>query len=322
MAISAVHGLPGKGKSLFASYYGIYLANKYEKNLCTNFYLNPDNLAYYCRVMGYKWFLDNIGNGIVHYIDTNTDVADILSIKKSIVLLDEAGIYLPARSHSKTPASLLRDLCQIRHDSSHLIYVSQNQRQVEIALRNLTEEVFHCNGITVYSKELGNEKLLMKTVHRFTTDAYEQWLADPKIRKNPIKTKILANKTWRSYLNSSDCFLFRVYSSFGRFEEQSSYQSSSLSYDFLTQSQLDFRSKPTKYFPKIVGNSRFKYHPLLWFIRYLFKQFPASKLDFVVNLDAKIQSRLGNRKSFTRLEKLIIRFLFVILGLFSWHLIF
>ncbi len=140
MGISAIYGKPGKGKSHFATFYGIYLANFYEKKLVSNFFFDEERLALYCKLMGYRWLLDNLGTGIVFYIDCDKALSDILSIKDSIVLLDEAAIFLPARgSANNTPKQVIKDLVQVRHDSQYLIYLCQNETQVDSFLRNLTE---------------------------------------------------------------------------------------------------------------------------------------------------------------------------------------
>jgi len=284
MGISAIYGKPGKGKSHFATFYGIYLANLYEKKLVSNFFFDPDKLALYCKLMGYSWLAENLNNGIIYYIDCEKSLSDILSIKDSIVLLDEAAIFLPSRgsSHS-TPKQVIKDLVQVRHDSQYLIYLCQNETQVDSFLRNLTEEIFHCNGQSKWCKKLRNQRLFWKTVHLFPPDHYAQWIADPKLRKNPFKTRILATKSWTGMLTVSDLLLFQVYDSFNRLENQH--------LQLGRGDKLSYQVLPGQKFPYIVGNNPYKFHRLSWLISFVFSKIP----DFVLPLNdvLLLETKLG-----------------------------
>jgi hypothetical protein len=54
MGVSAIYGLPGRGKSLFSTYIGFYLAEKYQKAIVSNFPFKPVALARYFQLMGYQ----------------------------------------------------------------------------------------------------------------------------------------------------------------------------------------------------------------------------------------------------------------------------
>jgi hypothetical protein len=296
MGISAIYGLPGKGKSLFSTFYGFYLAEKYEKQLVSNFFFQPEKVAQYYKLMNYQWLLNNLDKGIIHYISCEDSLSEILSIKDSIILLDEAAIYLPARgSTHNTPKQLMKDLCQVRHDSQYLIYICQNEKQVDSFLRNLTEEIFHCNGISVWDKKLRNQKLVYKITHLFTVDKYEQWLADPKLRKNPIKTRALATKSWTGVLTTADMFLFSLYDSFNRLENQTLE---------LNQGELGYVKRDDTKFPVIAGKHNYRCHRFSWFIALLFTKMPDNFLPRILNWDKQL-ARIPSR--FNPYEKFIIR---------------
>jgi hypothetical protein len=280
MGISAIYGKPGKGKSHFATFYGIYLANFYEKKLVSNFFFDPERLALYCKLMGYRWLLEHLNAGIIYYIDCDRNLSDILSIKDSIVLLDEAAIFLPARgSANNTPKQVIKDLVQVRHDSQYLIYLCQNESQVDSFLRNLTEEIFHCNGQSKWSRKLRNQELFWKTVHLFPPDHYQQWVSDPKLRKNPIKTRILATKSWTGMLSISDMLLFQVYDSFNRLEAQH------LELGQDSDRALAYRETLYSAFPTITGDIPHRFHRLSWLIAFLFPQIPDAALPLKDFLD-------------------------------------
>jgi hypothetical protein len=296
MGISAIYGLPGRGKSLFSTFYGFYLAEKYEKQLVSNFFFQPEKVAQYCKLMNYQWLLNNLDKGIIHYISCEDSLSEILSIKDSIILLDEAAIYLPARgSTHNTPKQLMKDLCQVRHDSQYLIYICQNEKQVDSFLRNLTEEIFHCNGISVWDKKLRNQKLIYKITHLFTVDKYEQWLADPKLRKNPLKTKVLATKSWTGVLTTADMFLFSLYDSFNRLEDQTLE---------LNQGELGYIKPDDAKFPVIAGQHNYRCHRFSWLIALLFTKLPDNFLPRILKWDKQL-ARIPNR--FNPYERFILR---------------
>ena len=299
MGISAIYGKPGKGKSHFATFYGIYLANLYEKKLVSNFFFDPDKLALYCKLMGYRWLLENLNKGIIYYIDCDKSLSDILSIKDSIVLLDEAAIFLPARGSSyNTPKQIIKDLVQVRHDSQYLVYLCQNEAQVDSFLRNLTEEIFHCNGQSKWSRKLRNQELFWKTVHLFIPEHYAQWVADPKLRKDPLKTRLLATKSWTGMLSVADLLLFQVYDSFNRLENQHLQmgRGDALSYQVLRNQK----------FPCIVGINLHKFHCLNWLVSFLFPKIPDAVLPLkdVLKLIQLVEKRIP--ANLNRLEQRIV----------------
>lgn len=224
MPISAIYGLPGKGKSLFATFYAFHMAEKYHKSVVSNYWFAPSKLAFYCKVMNYKWLCENLDKGIIHYISAEKSLADMLYVRDSIVLLDEAGIWIPAKGRmdgeGSIPKKLLAGLCQSRKRSQYLIYICQSPAQVDASIRELTEEVFYANGISVWSEELRNQKLFYKACHMFVPENFVQWSRDPKLKKNPLKTRILATKSWAGAVSASDRISFDIFDSFTELDKQ------------------------------------------------------------------------------------------------------
>ncbi len=228
MSIAAVYGKQRRGKSLFATFYGLHLAEQYQKKLVTNFPLIPDNVAKYCRLMGYKWLPKAIEKGALCFVPTRQteDLINLFKQKNTVIVADEMAVYLPSRGSTyNTPIELREAIVQVGHDFQHLIYIAQNPEQVDTALRSQAEEVFQCNGMLKYSAALKNDALVWKSTHRMEPDSYQVWLSDPKIRRNPLKVKLLASKSWLGFLSCADLFQFQLYDSFTKLTKQQTTES-------------------------------------------------------------------------------------------------
>jgi hypothetical protein len=216
-----IFGKMGSNKTHFATYYALLLANKYKKKIVANYLFHPDNLMQYCQNMGYSWLVENLSKPepLIYYCDIeNGGMDNILSLQDSIVLFDEIALYVPARgsgSVTTKTSKFHKDLTQIRHRFIYLIAIAQNHQQIDSAIKNLSEETFHCDGITFHDEKLGTKKLYYKIVNRFIPDNYEIWVANPRLRRNPIKTKIMSTKSFSGLLTTADVDLFGVYPSFG-----------------------------------------------------------------------------------------------------------
>lgn len=220
MAVLAVCGLPGKGKSWVLVYYALYLAEKHQRNVVCNFWLDLNKVAIYCRMMNYSWLLSQLPKGVINFIDANTNLSDLLVIRESIICLDEAGIFLFAREFAKTPRELLSALFQSRKYGQDILYACQYYSQVDVILRDLTEEVFYCNGTTSFDTKLRRDKLIIKNFHLFNVESFQQYKSDPKLKKNPIKTRLLATKSFTGMLSASEEYIFELYDSFTELEKQ------------------------------------------------------------------------------------------------------
>lgn len=298
MSIAAVYGRQRRGKSLFALFYGVYLSEKYQKRLVTNFPLNPIKLAHYCRMMGYHWLSKHLSDGALVYlrIRETSDLIRLFRYPNTIIVADELAVYLPARGSSyNTSVELRESFVQVGHAYQHLIFIAQNPEQVDFALRSQVEEIFYADGMLSYSKALNNDALRMKNVKRFEPDSWEVFSKDPKIRRNPIKSKLISTKNWFGLLSCSDTFQFQIYESFTKLNEQEvSDQSDSLRYikkkDWLWVSS---------------GTNPHNYsHFLSWLITLFFNWMPGSFLDDLMRID----SMLSKFKSLNPLERKILKF--------------
>ena len=283
MGVSAIYGLPGRGKSLFSTYIGFHLAEKYQKAIVSNFPFKPLALARYFQLMGYRWLSENLEKGIIFYADTRGKPEQLLNIflvPDSIILWDEVGSDLPSRGAIyNTPKKLLECLYQVRHEAQYLFVIAQNESQIDFALRNLVEEIFHCDGYRSYSPKLKNEQLDFKFVYRFDPDSYQVYLNDPKIRKNPLKCRVLANKCWQGWLSCMDGFSFYLYDSFTKLSQQS------LASD---KSWLFYESIEGFPLKRIVGKNPYKIHELNKATTILMKWLPSPFLTKLLKLDKKL----------------------------------
>ncbi len=312
MSIAAVYGKQRRGKTLFATFYALHLAEEYEKCLVANFPFKLDNLARYCRLMNYKWLGNNIEKGGIRFIKCNDtpDLVKLFKIPNSIILADEMAVYLPSRGSSwNTPVELREALVQVGHEFQHLIYIAQNQEQVDTALRSQCEEIFHANGKLKYSKQLKNDALIWKSIHRFETDGYQIYNNDAKIRRNPIKVRILANKSWTGIPSCADTFIFNIYDSFTKLSNQSS-KNDHNSLKYLKIKDWAWVSN---------GNNPWKTHQFSDIIAKLFKLLPGFMIEKIIALD----KNLSEFKGFTALELKIIKWggwtigIMIILGLIT-----
>ena len=299
--ISAVHGYPGSGKSRFAIWYCLELAEKYQKRIVANFPFNLPNLAKYCRLMNYRWLVENLDRKIIIYVPTLGNKEDIISFfafPDSILLWDEVAKDLPSRGSTyNTPRKVIEALVEIRHERQYLIYISQNDKQIDSQLRNLTEEYYHCIGILTYSRQLRSEQMVMKTVHRFLPDNYQVYLGDPKVRRNPIKVKILAAKSWRGFLNGCDVLLFDLYESLKKLESQSVGSSNfPLAYA---------KTSKGKFYVAVGRNPYNKFHSYQKYVTWFLTKLPSKFLPWVLKLD----KYFCKYPRFNSMEKFVIKFL-------------
>ena len=208
MPFTAIYGLPGRGKSLLMLQRGLILAEKYQLRIVSNFQLDPLQLAYYCKINNYKWLLENIPKGIIYYVSANRNFAQFLQITNAVILLDEMGLYA------------FNAVANNRKRLQHIIYAAQYPSQVHSSIHQICSEILYAEGIAVWCDKLRNDKLLFKDVHLFKPSEFEVWFRDPKVRKNPIKSIVLAEKHWKGVISAFDAQTFRVFDSFGLLEKQ------------------------------------------------------------------------------------------------------
>src|SRR3712207_2524163 len=67
------------------------------------------------------------------------ELSDIVNVRNALILIDEAGIYLPAQAWKSIPFEFIRQLRQHRHDGLDLWYTAQDMQDVATYLRRITQ---------------------------------------------------------------------------------------------------------------------------------------------------------------------------------------
>jgi hypothetical protein len=259
MTIIGIFGAIGSGKSHSQLKYGLMYADKREKQIVANFALNVKEVYRYACLPAYldsflgsfRYELHKLiyvlsssfkkaigkkpkkftfkpmlpflkeqiekGRGISWII--NPENLQDLMIPESVVLLDEAGIFLNAREFAKTPKELLSDLAQSRKDGVDLIYCAQFDEQIDKQLRLLTQFFWYCSGMTFWNKKMRRPELKFKNVHIFDAATFKEWYYNPKARTNGIKTRFAyAIDTFSGALTGADKQIFNCFNSFTRLD--------------------------------------------------------------------------------------------------------
>jgi hypothetical protein len=258
MSIIAIVGNIGSGKSFTQLKTGIEYAETRQKSIVANFPINTDALKKVClqpknsgklwwylyyesrkfisimiaALLGkkyksprfkikYPWILKLIETNKVHYISSVCDLNDLMRIPESVVLLDEAGVFLNSREFAKTPKELLVNLAQSRKDGIDLIYAAQFDDQVDRQFRMLTQFFVHCSSLSYWDNKLRRPRLFYKNIKWFIADHYYDWNADIKAKTNPIKTRFAyATKVESGLLNNFDEMIFDCFDSFRRLDKE------------------------------------------------------------------------------------------------------
>jgi hypothetical protein len=221
MTITAICGDIGSGKSFKQLHYGLQQVNKKRKRLVTNFGLNYAEFRRYAGMMRYGWLAHIIDTKQIATMDCIESLGDILKYSDSLVLLDEAGIFLNTREFSKTPKKLLMDLAQSRKFGCDLVYCAQFDDQVDKQFRMLTQYFIQCQASTIYDKRLRRPRMVTKNYFIFTADKYHTWAGNSKDRANFVKTWMQSFDYHGGFLSAADKQLFNCFDSFTRLDEQS-----------------------------------------------------------------------------------------------------
>jgi hypothetical protein len=220
MPFTAIYGLPGRGKSLLMLQRALILAEKYQLRVVSNFRLDPIQLAYYCKINNYKWLMENIPKGVIYYVSANRNFAQFLQIQDAVIILDEMGLYAPSCQSWTLPAEAFNAVANNRKRLQHIIYAAQYPSQVHSSIHDICSEILYAEGVAIWCDKLRNDRLLFKDVHQFKPAEFQVWFRDPKVRKNPIKSIVLAEKHWKGVISCMDAQTFRVYDSFSLLEKQ------------------------------------------------------------------------------------------------------
>jgi len=220
MPVTGVYGLPGRGKSLWMLQWGLKLAEKYQLRVVTNFQLDPVQLAYYLKINNFKWLLSNMPRGVFYYVSSNKNFAQFLQIPNAVILLDEMGLYAPSCQSWTLPAEAHNAVANNRKRLQHIIFAAQYPTQVHSSIHKICSEIIYAEGAVIWSDKLRNDSLMFKDVHLFKPAEFDVWYNNPRLRKNPIKSMVLAEKHWKGVLSAEDIQTFRTFDSFGLLEKQ------------------------------------------------------------------------------------------------------
>lgn len=67
------------------------------------------------------------------------ELDELANVKNALILVDEAGIYLPAQAWKNIPFEFIRQIRQHRHDGLDLWYTAQDMNDVATYLRRITQ---------------------------------------------------------------------------------------------------------------------------------------------------------------------------------------
>jgi hypothetical protein len=229
MALVLICGLPGSGKSLYQLVYGLRLANKLRSTIVSNVPFDFPALRRYCGMMQYGWLAHCIDNNLIHVLPGVENVSDLFRFRNAVLLIDEAGVFFPARSFASIPKSVLVDLAQTRKGGLNIVSACQYFEQVDKSFRMLATRAIHCQGVTMYCPKLRNEKLIYKQSYHFDPITYEAWLVDKKARRPGIggfvRTRFqYAQKCESGVLKPSDYQAFKCFKSFDRLETAKAFE--------------------------------------------------------------------------------------------------
>lgn len=81
------------------------------------------------------------------------ELNELTGVKNALILVDEAGIYLPAQAWRNIPFEFIRQIRQHRHDGLDLWYTAQDMQDVATYLRRITQFQHDYNKIWKFSME-------------------------------------------------------------------------------------------------------------------------------------------------------------------------
>jgi hypothetical protein len=218
MAIYIITGATGSGKSLKQIEYGLKQANTKRKAIVTNFEINRAALIRYAAHTKQYWLAHIADRHMIANIDANTSLAELLTFPNSVVLLDEAGIFLSVMEYQKAPKKLLYDACQSRKDGIDIVAAAQFDEQIHKQFRMLAHYIIHADGVSQFDKKTKRPKLVWKTYFHFTAKAYAHWQGsrdETSYLKTRLKHSIF---TEHGFLTKADRMLFEIFNSFSRLD--------------------------------------------------------------------------------------------------------
>jgi hypothetical protein len=253
MTIIGFSGKIRSGKSLEQLRLGLYLVNDRRRQLVTNFRLNIPELKKYAAMKKYGWLAYLCDRNLITVVDATADIVSLLKTPDSIVLLDEAQIFLNANNYRNIPASLLTDLQQSGKSGIDILWAAQVDNHVALQWRQMTQTYIHSAGMSKYDKISKRHKLHWKTYFYFNAEDYWVWNENAKHKASYMRSRFqYAFQTLHGFLSKADKQLFKCYYSFDRLEQQKGNAKLADSKDFcLLPADYYFKQLGTKYFEPI-----------------------------------------------------------------------
>ncbi|MEM9817614.1 MAG: zonular occludens toxin domain-containing protein [Cyanobacteria bacterium P01_D01_bin.6] len=261
MAIYGIYGEIGSGKSWYQMHFGLRLANRTNKRIVTNFGINLKALKLYAQLCNLPWIIWLCDNNQISVVDTkeNDNLSALFEGRsESVVMLDEAGIFLNAREFMKTPKQLLMDLAQSRKDANDLLYSAQVDIQVDKQFKMLTQYFIHAEGMTKrFDKKLRMPKLYYKRYYHFRAAAYWAWVGNFQVRASALRSWFKADFMTAGPMTKKDYFLFKCFKSKARLEQQQSFvmEAQNVSPWKSEEKCLSTASKASKYRQRLISMS-------------------------------------------------------------------
>jgi hypothetical protein len=229
MALIIIAGLPGTGKSLQQFHYACKMANRNRSILVSNVPFNFPAFRRYCGLMNYGW--------LAHCIDSNQiivkpgveNICELFEYRNAWLLIDELGVFFNARAFGSMPKKILFDLAQTRKSAINIVGACQYWEQIDKSFRLLSTTAVHSCGMTIYSRELKNEALILKKLIYFDPIKYERWLEDKKARSGGLggffRTRFqYAIRVEEGRLKEADYQAFKCFKSFDRLESAKAFE--------------------------------------------------------------------------------------------------
>jgi hypothetical protein len=185
----------GSGKSLLLWERGLAIAEKYRKSVVANFDFDKKALLEYCKLKKYKWIPELVRYHRIHTIpiQESSQLPLLLERRDTVVLLDEAGIFLHAQYWKSVPRGFNAALVQCRKDGIFFLIACHFLDQVDKQIRENAQYFIECRGMSVYDKNLKNDRLLFRWRHEFLPARYHYWLSMPQAQSNPLRTFLMSN---------------------------------------------------------------------------------------------------------------------------------
>ncbi len=216
--IFAILGPQGSGKSYSAFKIACEFADRSQFDLAFNFSINQAALYRYCIACGYNWLAMRVYYNQCKFLDAD-DLEYFLRFPRHIYILDEAGVYLNARTFKDMQRRTMHDLAQIRHDNKILIWLAQYHDQVDKMLRQLTQGFCQCESQLRFNREMGNYKIYWQRIYIYNSRQYKIYLQKVADKVQGLKywvnSRRLSEFHYEGMLSEADRMIFDIYQSFG-----------------------------------------------------------------------------------------------------------